>query len=198
MTTAHFSKIHTLLMTHRVVFSTQNLAMLWGIQDRRQLLESIKYYVRKKQLSSVTRGIYKLDRTDILFEPASVASALIPFSYISLDTALFRHGIIYQFTSAIHSMSQESRTVTIQDVTYIFHTAKPTILSIRDGLIIESQEYTIASPERAVVDALYLSSHRGFDHISELQPHLLTQIAAQYGNARLMHDVQSLIQRIDQ
>ena len=115
------------------------------------------------------RGLWLLDRT---IQPW----ALHPFitdpspSYLSLQTALFHHGMIEQIPTTIHVVSTaKSKTTTTVVGTFAIHQVVPTFFTdfqpLANGLA------QIATPEKALVDFFYFrpTKTRLFRALPELE-----------------------------
>jgi len=184
-------KIEKLLVLHKNVFTTQDLSVIWGISEKTKLWEVIKYYLRKKKLYKIYRGIYSLDKKYLEFE---LAQKLKPFSYISLHTALSIHGINFQYYSSIHSVSMISKKYMVAGIEYSYHQIKDFIFYNKLGLI-DKKTYILACKERAICDSLYIWPRMNMDHLEAVDEEKLYQIALIYKNKRLLNDIQRLIKK---
>lgn len=104
-------------------------------------------------------------------DPLQLAEFLIaPFeSYLSLQTALFYHGIIEQIPSRVYSVTL-GRSQTLQTASGIFsyHHVTP---DFYDGFTYLKPYLKIATPEKALVDYFYFSpsKHREFSKLPEIE-----------------------------
>lgn len=183
------TKIEKLLLTRQKVFSLQDISVLWQIQDRRKLLEIIKYYLRTGKLKALRRGLYVIDDSYSKFE---IAQKTIPLSYISLYTALAKYGISFQVYVDIHCVSLASRFITVDNVNYRYHKISSEIFLNSMGIIKENN-YMIASPERAVCDTLYFYPKSAFDELSMLSKDKLLETVMIYNNKSLVLKVKKMI-----
>ncbi len=183
------TKLEILQKTGLNVFTPDDLMVLWQSSDKRSVHESIKDYIRRGRMFSVRRGIYLLDKKYDAFE---IAQKLISPSYISHYTALAYHGIIFQKYSEIHSFAPYSKLVTLDGNKYIYHKLNEEIFNIQDGLII-TDKYTIAGPERAICDTLYLNKSVAFDNLRNIDTSKLINISKIYNNKRLEDEINVLI-----
>jgi hypothetical protein len=185
-------KIDILLASTQNIFSVQDLAVLWSLPRGRKLFESIKYYVRTGRLVALKRGLYALPGSVRKHSPLELAQKIFPLSYISLSTALTQHGISFQFQQSIQSVSTISKTFLIQNQKFEYHKIKEDVFFDSTGL--EKQEhYTIASPERAVCDMLYLFPTATFDNLRSVNGDRLYEMSRIYGNNNLEKRIQRLI-----
>ncbi|MEO8840044.1 MAG: hypothetical protein ABI704_00645 [Kofleriaceae bacterium] len=90
-------------------------------------------------------------------------------SYVSLQTALYLHGMIEQVPSVIYlaSLARTQRIVTSVGVFSVHHLAP----ELFDGFEIRSDGTKLATPEKALFDVVYLSGGRSrlFAHLPELE-----------------------------
>lgn len=183
-------KIEMLIASKQSVFTAQDLRIAWQISDKRKLFEVIKYYLRSKRLQSIYKGLYVLPEVRMP-TPNEIAQKLVPFSYISLSTALAFHGINFQYDSAIHSVSLASRQYAINGQIYVYHKIKDAVFFDQTG-----QEnmvtHKMASPERAVCDTLYFFADWSFDNLDKIDKDKLLKLSAIYHNKKLEQRIEKL------
>jgi len=147
-----------LLTTSRTAWSLREIAMILNIP-----LEKAKFKVfrwcKKGHLRQVRKGIYV--RTDKDYNPLEVACLIFKPSYVSFYTALFLWGAITQGTwTTVMVASYLSREVEVDGWTVKAIKVKDRILYSPRGLILpdkcEFSYTTVASPERALLDTLYI------------------------------------------
>jgi predicted transcriptional regulator of viral defense system len=117
----------------------------------------------------VRKGVWALAEEPDPLAVAEYVTAPYP-SYLSLQTALYRHGMIDQIPSMIFVVSL-ARTGRIETPlgTYSVHHVQP---SFFDGFEpVAESGIKLATPEKALVDCLYLSPTRGrlFSSLPELE-----------------------------
>ena len=78
---------------------------------------------------------------------------------------------------------------------FYYHKIATDILLNQNGIIREKL-YTIASPERAVCDSLYLDKRISFDNLGGLDANKLRELSLIYKNKRLVCDVNNLIKEL--
>lgn len=189
MIMVRMTKLEKLVQSRNKVVTIQDLAVIWGVCERRKLLELIKYYVRKGRLKTLKNGVYAVSDDYDKFE---LAQKIVPVSYISFYSALAFHGIIFQFYEEIHSVSLATKHVEINNQLFFYHKVKSDIFFNSLG-IEEKEHYTIASPERSVCDSLYLKPNLAFDNLSKLNHQKLIEISRYYGNKSLEGQIQKII-----
>lgn len=152
------------------VFTTRQIALIRGasLSATSQALGRME---RRGQIRRVVRGIWYLPD-----DPRFSAYMLVPMlagahrAYVSLISALHLHGLIAQIPEDIFAVTtgptREKQTAV---GIYSFHKVVPRFFVGFDWYR-GRQGFLIASPEKALVDALYLSSRKGkrFRYFPEL------------------------------
>ena len=110
-------------------------------------------------VTPVRRGIWALsDRPDAL-APAEYVTAPYP-SYVSLQTALYRRGVVAQIPAMIYLVSLgRSDRIETQVGTYSVHHIRPELFGGFEHDPVSGTK--LALPEKALFDFLYLSPTRG-------------------------------------
>ncbi len=99
-------KIEILLHTKRTIFRIDDLRIFWNESNPDRLKSAVQYYVNDNRLISLNKGVYAITKN---FDPYELAQKLIVPSYISLGTALQKHGIIFQNINSITSFAQYTK-----------------------------------------------------------------------------------------
>lgn len=183
------TKIETLILSKQNLFSLQDLATLWQAGNHRKVVELAKYYVRKKRILRIRKGLYSLGTN---YSDLEMAQKLIPFSYISYHTALSIYGINYQFYNQIQLTSLVSKTLKVEDKVFVYHKVKSEVFYNPLGLI-QKENYTIASVERAICETFLFSTRPSFDHLSGISGQELIKISKIYNNLNLEKKIQKLV-----
>lgn len=186
------TNIEKLILSGKKVFTTSDLAVIWGISDRKKLIERIKYYLRQQRLIHIHKGVYAYGEYTAL----DVAQKLVPMSYLSLYTTSQMHGLTFQYQSTIFSMSLKSKTYSIDDQGYEYHKVKESIFFNSLG-IVQKDGYSIANKERTICDLLYVYPHFAFDNLKGVDTNILKDISSIYSNKRLEKDVNKIIKVIE-
>lgn len=148
----------------RTVFTFKDLSLILGETDKDYLRKTVYRYMKTGKLYSIRRGIYTKDKN---YDKLELATKIYTPSYVSFETVLAKAGVIFQYYSQIFVASYLSREITIDNQTYSYKKIKDAILT--NSLGIESKEnYSIASPERAFLDILYLYKDYHFDNLAPL------------------------------
>jgi|SRR3989339_97099 len=182
-------KIETLLHTKRTVFRIDDLRIFWNESNPDRLKSVVKYYINNNRLISLNKGVYAITKDFDLYE---LAQKLIIPSYISLETALQKHGIIFQNINSITSFAQYTKTFLIKEQNYKYHAIKGELLLNPLGIKKESN-YLIVCPERAVTDTLYLYGEYFFDNLNMINKDKILEIAKIYNQKILIKRVKKLL-----
>jgi len=183
-------KIEQLFASNKKVFTIADLRIIWHEKEADRLKSQVKYYIDRGKLTRIKRGIYSLSDD---YTPFELAGKLIVPSYISLETALLKHALIFQYTSAITSMALYTRTLSVNQREFEYHKLNQQILYNRTGIVREDN-HEIASPERAVGDWMYLGRSPGFDNLRPLNKEKLKRIASIYEVKNLENRILKLSQ----
>jgi predicted transcriptional regulator of viral defense system len=167
-----------LLRSPKTIFSTKDVALLWGKKSESAARVRLSYYIKTGKLIRVHRGLYAKDKN---YDKYELATKIYTPSYISFETVLAKAGIVFQFYGQIFVASYVTREVIANDQTYSYKRIRDSILTDRTG--IEAKEhYYIASPERAFLDVVYVSKGYHFDNLSPLNWEKVFEILSIYHN----------------
>lgn len=173
--------LKSLYRNSKTVFSSSDLALLWHETNQNNLKAKVYYLVKSGVLVRLRRGLFALDKN---FEPLEAASLVLTPSYISFETALARHGIIFQHYETIYLASYTNKTFKIGDIKIQYRKLKDTILNSPNGIDLAINA-TIAGPERAFLDMLYLFPDYYFDNPGKLNWDACKKIVQIYDNRAL-------------
>jgi predicted transcriptional regulator of viral defense system len=144
----------------RPVFTTREVSALAG-KSLSVTTQGLRYLAEQGILIKVRRGLWAEADGDRLN-----AFSLIPYlapghrAYVSFLSALHLHGIIEQIPQVITIASTaHTKTIRTRIGTYRIHRISPAFFAGFDWNGPE-RAYLLASPEKALVDSLYLSAHR--------------------------------------
>ncbi len=178
--------IQALLTSGATVFTTDDLRQLWPSPTDNSLKLKITYYVRTRQIIRLTKGVYALDAQ---YNPLELAQKLQAPSYISLDTALRKVGIIQQYSTDITCIGTYPRTYEVDGKNIRYHQMSRTLLSYPLG-IEQTATYAIALPERALVDVLYLGFQPDVDRYGHWDTQLLRKLVKEFSVPRVLQGLQ--------
>lgn len=150
-------KIYKLPQT---VFRFQELSQYFISTKETVLKSTLSRMVKQGKLQRLRRGLYAKDN----YQPYEVANKIYTPSYISFATALRDAGMIFQVYFTIFSASYLTRDIKINNQSFEYHRLKEQILFNTQG-IIRNNNINIASPERAMLDSLYLSGGFFIDNL---------------------------------
>ena len=146
------------------------------------LRRKLSYYVKTGELYPLRRGLYA---RSLDYDRYELATKIFTPSYVSFETVLGAAGIIFQFYGQIFVASYQSREIICAGQKYAFKKVKDTLLTNSAGL--ENRDnYTIASPERAFLDTLYLYKDYHFDNLALLNWDKVREILPIYGGNKRM------------
>jgi hypothetical protein len=143
------------------VFTTREIALLAGGS-----LSAVSHSLKRMERQGIVRGVLRglwCDPSDPRFTPF----LLVPFlagghqAYVSFLSALNLHGMIEQIPHSVFcATTGHTRLKRTPVGTFSFHRIHPNFFAGFDWYR-GGREFLIATPEKALVDSLYLSSRRG-------------------------------------
>jgi predicted transcriptional regulator of viral defense system len=165
----------------KTVLTTRDLAILWQETNHNNLKSKIAYYVKQGVLTRLTRGVFTKEK---IYDAKELAGSLYTPSYISFETVLREAGIIFQHYDTLFAAAPWSRTITIDAHTMTFRKLKDTVLYNPSG-VTHTGRYSIATPERAFLDMIYLFPTYYFDHLQSLNWEKCFELVRIYDNRQL-------------
>lgn len=182
------NNVTTLFKSKKTIFTPQDLLLLWQIKNPDYLKTKIYRLIKNKQLIRLKRGVYALDDS---YDRYELANKLITPSYVSLRTILAKSGAIFQYDSRVSSVASYNRELNISGQKYIYKKVKNGILFDNRGIVnIENKSY--ASPERALDDLLYLEKNASVDNLDNINLEKCLTFAKIYKNKSLEKRIQKL------
>jgi len=170
------------------VYRLKDIAILVNETDFGSLNGKLNYYVRRGRLLNPRKGIYAKPG----FTTEEVACKLYTPSYISLQYVLQRAGVIFQFDSAVTSVSYLSRAVELGGQAIVYRKMRGSILVNTRG-IIRKDNINIATAERAFLDLCYLDRDFYFDNLHPLDRDKISELLPAYQTAALTERVKMLL-----
>ncbi len=177
-----------LLRSDKTVFSFSDIILSWKEMDTSSAIARVSYYVKNNQLIRLRRGLYAKDNN---YDKNELATKIYIPSYISFETVLRNAGAIFQWYDSIFVASYKTKVIEVDGQKYCFRTIKPEILTNSLG-IVNMGNYHIASPERALLDILYLNKDYYFDSLSIFNWEKVYEILPIYRNKRIVKKVKEL------
>jgi len=182
-----------LAISKKTVFTTADLGIFWGIEDKNVLKTTISRAIKKGYLKHLQRGLYTLNKEDInIFE---LAGKLKKNSYISFETVLLKNDVINQWYDTVFSASDRQVEIENEFGKFNYRKIPENILINRMG-IINKETYFIASTERAICDYFYKEGFQQLDNTESVDKDRLLQISKIYNNKRLERDIKKLAKNL--
>lgn len=173
--------IEILLRSPKTVFSTKDIALLWGETVNVAVRVRLSQYVKNNKLIRIRRGIYAKDKNYNRFE---LATRIYTPAYISFETVLTRSGINFQYYGNIFAASYVTREIEANGQKISFIKMKDYVLSNTVG-IENIDNVATATKERAFLDRIYASKDYHFDHLDVLDWNKVFEILPIYRNERM-------------
>lgn len=174
--------IKEILRADQTVFSFKELLLRHKDLSSETLKSTLHYHVKKGDLYHIRRGLYAKDSN---YNRLELATKILSPSYISFESVLSTAGIIFQYYTQIFVATYQSREIVCDEQVYVFRTIKSTILTNSLGVEI-LEDYSIASPERAFLDVVYLNKNYYFDNLEPLRWDKVHEILPVYGENESM------------
>lgn len=166
----------------KTILTTKDIALIWKETNKVNLLSKIKYYAKQGSLIRLTRGVFAKSNE---YDPKELATSIYTPSYISFETVLREAGIIFQHHDAVFVAGPYPITKKIGDHLITFRKLKDSILY--NGLGVKQEKnYSIATPERAFLDTIYLSPKFYFDNLRSINWEICFELAKIYDNKQLI------------
>lgn len=173
----------------RTIFRLADAAMLYPELATEHLSDRMGYYVKTGRLIKLRQGIYAKPN----YNPLELANRLFTPSYLSLEFVLQQAGVVFQYDSRFTCISYLSRDVVIDGRTYSYRSMRKDLIMAPGGLIRHEQGYTIATPERAFLDLMYLNKDFYVDNIQPLDQALIRALLPAYQTQALEKRVIKLL-----
>jgi len=178
--------LEAILRSPQTVFSSRDVALMWGEGNVAVINDRLKKYVKAGKLVRVRQGFYVKDEKYSRFE---LAAKIYTPSYISFETVLTREGINFQYYGNIFVASYLNREIKAADQKIDYVRMKNYVLSNPAG-IEHRNGVAWAIKERAFLDRIYVSKDYYFDNLDALNWDKVFEIMPIYKNKRLEKKVQ--------
>lgn len=174
--------IARLYASPKTILTTKDIALIWKETNKVNLLSKIKYYAKQGSFIRLTRGVFAKSNE---YDLKELATSIYTPSYISFETVLREAGIIFQHHDAVFVAGPYPITKKIGGHLITFRKLKDSILY--NGLGIKQEKnYSIATPERAFLDTIYLSPKFYFDNLRSINWETCFELAKIYDNKQLI------------
>ncbi len=177
--------IAKLYQSEKTILTTKDIALIWQEINTINLLSKIKYYAKQGSLIRLIRGVFAKSND---YNVKELATSIYTPSYISFETVLREAGIIFQHHDSIFVAGPYPMTKKIGNHTIVFRKIKNSVLYNAFGIKNE-KNYSIATPERAFLDTIYLSPKFYFDNLRSIHWELCFELAKIYDNKQLLKRV---------
>lgn len=176
------SLIAKLYQSSKTVLSNKDLALIWEINKEESLYAKTAYYVKQGVLVRLTRGVFAKNKD---FNPKELATSIYVPSYVSFETVLREAGVIFQYYDTIFVASKWPKTITVDKYTFTFRKLKDSVLFNSIGTVSEDN-YSMATPERAFLDMIYLFPNYYFDNLKSINWEKCNELVKIYNNRELI------------
>lgn len=159
----------------KTVFTLKNLQSLWGSK-----LETTKILAKRmvdnNLLTRIARGYFSLSDDFNVYE---LANLIISPSYVSLHSALFYHGVSFQLSSVVTSVSLFNYSREAGAKTFRYYAMKEGLFYQLEGIHYRDN-LSMATPERAVADCFYYGILPNIDNSDKVNSFSLKKISSFY------------------
>jgi predicted transcriptional regulator of viral defense system len=152
-------------------FTTREYALKLGVSIE-SASRRLNRYLRQSKMKQITRGIWA-NHHHPYFSIYSAIPLLLDgeYGYLSFLSALHRHEIISQIPTTIQiATTGRSRKLKSTLGEFHFFQLNPKMMTDGIDLFEGNTQYNIASPEKALLDTIYISTKKGhrFKRLPEL------------------------------
>jgi predicted transcriptional regulator of viral defense system len=157
------NKIHQL---HLPILHTHEVAKILGLSNSQASL-CLHRLKTAGEVLSLKKGLWLLDKSANVFFIGEQLARPYP-GYVSLQTALYLHGLISQMPETVYVVTLgRSQSKNLNKTSYSFHHTEGPLF---DGFEMK-ENFNLASPERALFDFFYFSATRkkAFKALPELE-----------------------------
>ena len=170
-----------ILKSNKTVFTSKDIAILWGETASPATWVRINYYVHKGELFRLRKGVYAKSRE---YNKLELATRIFTPAYVSFETVLAKEGLIFQSYEKVFVASYLTRELTVDKQVYAFCRVKNPVLINPLG-IEHRQETSMAIKERAFLDVLYVNSDYQIDNLQGINWEKVFEILPIYSNQRM-------------
>ncbi|PIY79766.1 MAG: hypothetical protein COY81_00795 [Candidatus Pacebacteria bacterium CG_4_10_14_0_8_um_filter_43_12] len=186
------SKQNVILELYKIpqtIFTLKDVSLVFPDITYTSLKRRMYYYAQKGMLKKIRKGIYAKEN----YDPLELANKLYTPSYISLETVLQKEGVIFQYYETIFVSSYLTRDIAVAKHSFSYHKLPAYILLNKQG-IEQRIGFSIATKERAFLDAIYNYKEYHFDNMIGLNWDTIMEIKSIYQNKMLEKRVEEYYQ----
>jgi hypothetical protein len=189
---SHMDKqTNNIYQSKQTVFTINELAQWWGERDRGRFKARLAYQVKTGALIRLRRGVYATRAT---YDSREMATRFHVPSYIGFETVLRDAGAIFQHYDAIFVATRFSRTINVGTTRYVLRKLSDSILYNPAG-ILRDGPYSIATPERAFLDMLYLFPGFSVDNVRAIDWRICEELIDIYKNKRMRRELSDYMKK---
>lgn len=148
----------------KTVLTSEDLAFVFG-KEYTDIRRQIAYYCNRGHLRRLHSGLFVIG--DESYDVLELANKILRPSYISLDTVLRKEGVIFQYSEEITVVSYKTTSMEIDGHRITFRSIKKPVL-LNGEWIVHTGNISIATKERAFLDAIYLYKNTHFDNVGSI------------------------------
>ncbi|MBI5934150.1 MAG: type IV toxin-antitoxin system AbiEi family antitoxin domain-containing protein [Chloroflexi bacterium] len=183
-----------ILRSPKTVFTLKDIVLLWGESSAGSVRVRLNQYVRRGKLYRLRKGFYVKDKN---YNKLEFAARLYPPAYVSFETILARAGLIFQFHAQISVASYLTREIEVDGQAYSFKKIKTSLLTNPIGVVNEN-ETSFATTERAFLDTFYIHRNYHFDNLNGLDWNKVFNMLPIYQNQSMEKRVCRLYKQVTQ
>lgn len=166
----------------KTIFTIKDIAFIWEETNPDNLRAKIKYHAKQGSLTRLTRGVFAKSKE---YNVKELATSIYSPSYISFETVLREAGIIFQHYDSIFVAGPYPTKKKIDNKDITFRKLKENILFNSAGIKNENN-CSIATPERAFLDTIYLFPKFFFDNLRSVNWEQCLELVKIYDNKQLI------------
>lgn len=168
-------RLQILIDSGKTVFSNVDLSTLWGTDVGFTKIIASRM-AKEGVLSRLAHGIYTYRKEYNIFE---LANRLVTPSYISCHSALFDAGVCFQASTLTSSIALVHVIKRIKNETFKYFYMKRPLFFNSEGIVYKGS-FSIATPERALLDSYYFGLLPSVDNPEKLNPKVLHRLSQFY------------------
>ncbi len=141
------------------VFSSTELRTIF--LDEKNILVQVAFWRKRGYIKNIKKGLYVLASATNKIDPVVLAEKIYKPSYVSLEYALNYYGIIPDIPGTYTSVTtRKTQSFTNSFGTYSYRKMKESFFVGYRIMQENGLKYSIATPEKALMDYLYLNKNR--------------------------------------
>ena len=169
------NRLKILMDSGKTVFTPQDLRTLWGEGELNAKTNAVRMVV-KGLILRIAKGYYALSQQYNIYE---LANRMVTPSYVSFQSALAYAGISFQVRNQIECAARVNARKKRGAILYVYYVLKDDLFFNLDGIRIK-EGLSVASPERAILDSLYLGFLPDIDDSSKINATALKRLCSLY------------------